>query len=131
MCNRYLAGLSEQDLPLGFVSYPCIECGPLVDSDVMTSVVQSFPNYLRLESLHFLCSSNGAWQLWRLNDVAAFCACCGAEITLKAKACPACGSPQHGMLEPDLLLPFDGGDSTQEDAESAGGLAGRYSGSDR
>lgn len=34
--------------------------------------------------------------------MAAFCACCGAEITLKAKACPACGTPQHGMLLPDL-----------------------------
>ena len=30
--------------------------------------------------------------------MAAFCACCGAEIGPKAEACPACGSPQHGML---------------------------------
>ena len=35
--------------------------------------------------------------------MAAFCACCGAEITLKAEACPKCGTPQHGMLPPDLL----------------------------
>jgi len=36
--------------------------------------------------------------------VAAFCACCGAEITLKTEACPACGAPQHGMSQqPDLL----------------------------
>jgi hypothetical protein len=39
--------------------------------------------------------------------VAAFCECCGAEITLKAEACPVCGAPQHGMLQPDLLLPLD------------------------
>ena len=30
--------------------------------------------------------------------MAAFCACCGAEIGLKAEACPACGAPQHGMI---------------------------------
>jgi hypothetical protein len=35
--------------------------------------------------------------------MAAFCACCGAEITLKAEACPVCGTPRHGMLPPDLL----------------------------
>jgi hypothetical protein len=35
--------------------------------------------------------------------MAAFCACCGAEITLKAEACPICGTPRHGMLPPDLL----------------------------
>jgi predicted amidophosphoribosyltransferase len=38
--------------------------------------------------------------------VAAFCACCGAEITLKTEACPLCGAPQHGMLQPDLLPTF-------------------------
>jgi hypothetical protein len=48
--------------------------------------------------------------------VAAFCECCGAEITLRAEACPACGSPQHGMLQPDLPLPFDVDvDPSQED----------------
>lgn len=36
--------------------------------------------------------------------MAAFCTCCGAEITLKAEACPACGTPRHGML-PDRQLP--------------------------
>lgn len=30
--------------------------------------------------------------------MAAFCACCGAEIGPKAEACPACGAPQHGMV---------------------------------
>ena len=55
-------------------------------------------------------------HLWRLNDVAAFCACCGAEITLKAEACPVCGKPRHGMLQPDLLLTLDDGvDPSQEE----------------
>ena len=39
--------------------------------------------------------------------MAAFCACCGAEITLKAEACPVCGTPRHGMTQPDLLLTID------------------------
>lgn len=30
----------------------------------------------------------------------AFCSCCGAEITLKAEACPVCGAPRHGMIAP-------------------------------
>jgi hypothetical protein len=33
--------------------------------------------------------------------MAAFCTCCGAEITRRAEACPVCGNPRHGML-PDL-----------------------------
>jgi hypothetical protein len=39
--------------------------------------------------------------------MAAFCACCGAEIGLKAEACPVCGTPQHGMVpaERSLLVP--------------------------
>jgi hypothetical protein len=41
--------------------------------------------------------------------MAAFCACCGAEITLKAEACPACGTPRHGMPQSDLLLTSDVG----------------------
>jgi hypothetical protein len=39
--------------------------------------------------------------------MAAFCACCGAEITLKAEACPVCGTPRHGMLQPETLLAHD------------------------
>jgi hypothetical protein len=39
--------------------------------------------------------------------MAAFCACCGAEITSKAEACPICGAPQHGMLPSDLLSTLD------------------------
>ena len=39
--------------------------------------------------------------------MAAFCACCGAEITLKAEACPVCGTARHGMSQPDLLLTMD------------------------
>lgn len=38
--------------------------------------------------------------------MAAFCAYCGAEITLKTEACSLCGTPQHGMLQPDLLPAF-------------------------
>ena len=52
------------------------------------------------------------------NHVAAFRACCGAEITRKAEACPVCGTPQHGMLGPELLLPFDqSSEPPEEDAE--------------
>ena len=29
--------------------------------------------------------------------MAAFCICCGVEITRRAEACPVCGAPQHGM----------------------------------
>jgi hypothetical protein len=48
--------------------------------------------------------------------MAAFCSCCGAEITLKAQACPVCGTPQHGMLPPDLQPELDiAPDATQED----------------
>jgi len=32
--------------------------------------------------------------------MAAFCACCGAEITLRAEACPVCKTPRHGMAPP-------------------------------
>ena len=52
------------------------------------------------------------------SSVAAFCACCGAEITLKKEACPLCGAPQHGMLQPDLLLTFDAiTEPSQDDVE--------------
>jgi hypothetical protein len=36
--------------------------------------------------------------------MAAFCGCCGAEITLRAEACPVCGTPRHGMLSPNPPL---------------------------
>jgi hypothetical protein len=39
--------------------------------------------------------------------MAAFCACCGTEITSKAEACPICGAPRHGMLPSDLLSALD------------------------
>lgn len=37
--------------------------------------------------------------------MAAFCGCCGKEITEKAEACPVCGTPRHGMWpgEPPAL----------------------------
>jgi hypothetical protein len=34
--------------------------------------------------------------------MAAFCGCCGAEITTKAEKCPVCGTPRHGM-SPETL----------------------------
>jgi hypothetical protein len=30
--------------------------------------------------------------------MAAYCGCCGAEITGRAEACEACGTPRHGMM---------------------------------
>lgn len=30
--------------------------------------------------------------------MAAFCGCCGAEITDWAEACPVCKTPRHGMI---------------------------------
>jgi hypothetical protein len=56
------------------------------------------------QSLHIPRSSKRLSQLWRLNDVAAFCACCGAEITLNAEACPVCGTPQHEMAAAPFCL---------------------------
>jgi len=48
--------------------------------------------------------------------MAAFCSCCGAEITLKAEACAVCGTPRHGMLPPDLKPMLDTDtDVSQED----------------
>jgi hypothetical protein len=44
---------------------------------------------------------------WRSNDAAAFCACCGAEITVNAEACPVCGTPLHGMSKANLPVTFD------------------------
>ena len=47
--------------------------------------------------------------------MAAFCACCGAEIKLKAEACPVCGTPRHGMLPPDLQPALDKGTNASQD----------------
>ena len=46
--------------------------------------------------------------------MAAFCACCGAEIKLKAEACPVCGTPRHGMLPPALQPALDTGEGTSQ-----------------
>jgi hypothetical protein len=35
--------------------------------------------------------------------MAAFCGCCGAEITGKAEACRVCGTPRHGMIRADRV----------------------------
>jgi hypothetical protein len=31
-------------------------------------------------------------------NLAAYCTCCGAEISLKAEVCVVCGTPRHGMI---------------------------------
>jgi hypothetical protein len=70
-----------------------------------------------LESLHFLRSPKRETVIWEKKCVAAFCACCGAEITLK----PEAPVPQHGMAQPDLLLPLDfDTDPSQEDVRRVG-----------
>jgi hypothetical protein len=39
--------------------------------------------------------------------MAAFCACCGAEVGERAEACVVCGTPRHGMLPAGGLAPLD------------------------
>ena len=56
---------------------------------------------------------------WRCADMAAFCACCGAEITLKAEACSVCGTPRHGMLPHDLLPNPDASADTSPSPDEA------------
>ena len=46
--------------------------------------------------------------------MAAFCACCGAEITLKAERCSVCGTPQHGLLKADVLFPDEAAASAED-----------------
>jgi hypothetical protein len=48
--------------------------------------------------LHPFKLSTKTIKKYRRRMMAAFCACCGAEIGPKAEACPACGTPQHGMV---------------------------------
>jgi hypothetical protein len=49
--------------------------------------------------------------------MAAFCECCGAQITLKPQACPVCGTPRHGMSPPDLPHTLDAETDPQETAK--------------
>lgn len=51
-------------------------------------------------SVH-LCGRNEAERM------AAFCGCCGAEITEKPAACPICGTPRHGMMPADSQVIAD------------------------
>jgi len=44
--------------------------------------------------------------------MAAFCACCGSEITAKAEACRVCGTPRHGMMRANRLPPVEGNPSS-------------------
>lgn len=67
-------------------------------------------------------------RVWEMNDVAAFCACCGAEITLKAEACPVCGTPRHGMLQPEVRAALNvGGEPTEEHVQTDEKLRRRLS----
>lgn len=50
--------------------------------------------------------------------MAAFCGCCGAEITLKAEACPVCGTPRHGMASRDVAFDCETENPGQSPAES-------------
>jgi hypothetical protein len=50
--------------------------------------------------------------------MAAFCGCCGAEITDRAEACPVCGMPRHGMIPSGL--PFSVGDEAQTESKQPG-----------
>jgi hypothetical protein len=74
----------------------------------------------RFESSHFLGSSNQETASVEKKHMAAFCSCCGAEINLKAEACPVCGTPRHGMLPPGLQPGLDiETNATPEDAATA------------
>lgn len=47
--------------------------------------------------------------------MAAFCGCCGAEITERAEVCVVCGTPRHGMLRTDGRTVLDPGDEAHRD----------------
>jgi hypothetical protein len=58
-----------------------------------------------------------------LTGMAAFCSCCGAEITLKAEACPVCGTPRHGSLPSEKSsIPGASTDLSRKDAGSGSKL---------
>lgn len=52
--------------------------------------------------------------------MAAFCGCCGAEITAKDEVCRICGTPRHGMLRADRMTPLDLGDEVTLLDDAAG-----------
>jgi hypothetical protein len=54
--------------------------------------------------------------------MAAFCGCCGAEITGKDEACLVCGTPRHGMGRPDALSPLDLAAEAAPPPQDAAGL---------
>jgi hypothetical protein len=58
--------------------------------------------------------------------MAAFCGCCGAEITGKVEACPVCGMPRHGMVRTDREPGPGAGDGPfPEEAEDRRARKGR------
>ena len=55
--------------------------------------------------------------------MAAFCGCCGAEITSKkSESCPACGAATHGML---LIDPFQAMEFERETSQNEESRPGR------
>jgi len=54
--------------------------------------------------------------------MAAFCGCCGAEITRKSEACPLCGASTHGMLPPGEFSPLEIKTETSHEKESSSPL---------
>lgn len=56
--------------------------------------------------------------------MAAFCGCCGAEITGKSEACRVCGTPRHGMLRADGRTALDLGGAAGEQEARGGELLG-------
>jgi hypothetical protein len=58
--------------------------------------------------------------------MAAFCGCCGAEITDRAESCAVCGTPRHGMVRHDRLPGLDfGGAAAEEGPAGESGVASR------
>jgi hypothetical protein len=50
--------------------------------------------------------------------MAAFCGCCGAEITTKAEVCVVCGTPRHGMLPALTPAPLElDGETIPDDSQ--------------
>lgn len=41
--------------------------------------------------------------------MAAFCGCCGAEISERAEVCAVCGTPRHGMVPAGFPTSLAGG----------------------
>ena len=89
-------------------SVPVTGFRPAISFSSSTSAQLPMP-VSALNTVLNLCTYNAHRKLTSISgdEMAAFCACCGTEITLKAEACPICGTPRHGMLPPELFSTFD------------------------